>query len=187
MRTGLGALLSVAIVAGAAGCGSGHPGAVGTERTTGTSPVPGVRPAGPAPAGSANAREFAGRAGAARFRVLVNDVCQAVRARAPAALDPRASDAAVRSHAAAGAAATRGTLTAFVRLSAPTTALVLLRPLSGDYERLARLYADVVRPGSAHPRAYLPAITRAERTAAAAALAGGFPACGPAVGRGRSK
>jgi hypothetical protein len=152
-----------------------------------TSPVRGkstVTP-GKSTAGSsqaqATARMFSGQAGAARFRVLVGDVCLAVRAGAPAAVGRKATDAELRTHVLAGADAATRTLTAFGRLQAPAQALGRLRPLTADYRRLQALYASVLAAGAPAPHAFLAELERDEQQTAAAAIAAGVPGCAPAT------
>lgn len=178
--------LAGAVLALAGGCGG--------ARTTGagstSQPAPARTPpaAAPAPArapaappGSATSRAFSGKAGAARFRVLVGDICLAVRTGAPGPLGSGATDAAIRTHAVAGAQAARRTLTAFDRLRAPTTALAQLRPLSAGYQKLTSLYASVLGAGAPGPRAFRAALIREEQRTAAAAFTAGFAACAPAT------
>jgi hypothetical protein len=141
----------------------------------------GTRAAPATSTAGATAQAFAGSAGAARFLLLVNDVCRVVRAGAPAPLAASAPDAAIRAHAAAGAAAAQKTLTAFARLRAPTTALARLRPLNADYVKLAGLYRTLLSAGAPRPHAFLAAIGLAEQRTAVAARAVGLAACAPAT------
>jgi hypothetical protein len=174
-------LAGAVLALGGGGCGgSGTTGAGTTSQPapvrTGPAPVrPPTAPAAP------TSRAFAGTAGTARFRVLVGDVCLAVRAGAPGPLGSGSTDAAIRAHAVAGARAARRTLTAFDRLQAPTTALAQLRPVSSGYQRLTSLYASVLGAGAPAPRAFRAALVREEQRTAAAAFAAGFAACAPAT------
>ncbi|HWH10578.1 MAG TPA: hypothetical protein VG165_05585 [Solirubrobacteraceae bacterium] len=170
--------------------GSGPP-ARAAAHATATTPVPGSSAitSGPrvgttAAQAKAGAREFAGRTGAARFRVLVGDVCLAVRAGAPTALGRQPSDAAIRSHVVAASAAAARILTAFVRLQAPAAALDQLRPLKADYQRLGSLYASVLAAGAPAPHAFLGELARQEQKTSAEASLAGVPGCAPATAPG---
>jgi hypothetical protein len=182
--------LAGAVLALAGGCGGARTTGAGSTsqpapaRTPAASaPAPAPAPAGApaAPPGSATARAFSGKAGAARFRVLVGDICLAVRTGAPGPLGSGATDAAIRTHAVAGAQAARRTLTAFDRIRAPTTALAHLRPVSAGYQKLTSLYASVLGAGAPGPRAFRAALIREEQRTAAAAFTAGFAACAPAT------
>jgi hypothetical protein len=162
--------------------GSTGPGRVKSAVRGKSTVTPGKSTAGSTQAqAQATARTFSGRAGAARFRVLVGDVCLAVRAGAPAAIGRKATDAELRTHVLAGADAARRTLTAFGRLQAPAEALGRLRPLTADYRRLQSLYASVLAAGAPAPHAFLAELERDEQQTAAAAIAVGIPACAPAT------
>jgi hypothetical protein len=174
--------LAGAVLALAGGCGGARTtGAGSTSQPAPAAPAPAPARAPAAPPGSATSRAFSGKAGAARFRVLVGDICLAVRTGAPGPLGSGATDAAIRTHAVAGARAARRTLTAFDRLQAPTTALAQLRPLSAGYQKLTSLYASVLGAGAPAPRAFRAALIREEQRTAAAAFTAGFAACAPAT------
>src|SRR5436309_16076024 len=87
--------LAAGVLALGGGCGGARTTGAGSTSQPAPPPTTGAPAPRPAPPGSATSRAFSGKAGAARFRVLVGDICLAVRADAPAPLAPGATGAAI--------------------------------------------------------------------------------------------
>ncbi len=181
---GGGAALAVAVALAAAGCGSsGNPGA-STARgdSTGSGPasasVAATSSGGTSTGGSRGTTPPS--ASRRRFLASVNTICAAVRGVGAVALSPHPDAAAIRSYSSREAILARRTTTSFDHLRGPTTDLVVLRPLYGDYARLDRIYSALAGTrATGRSRSLLAGLTRAERRTGADAARAGLPACGP--------
>jgi hypothetical protein len=115
----------------------------------------------------------------------VNNICLNVRQGAPPPLGKNPTAKQVTAYAAAAEAAARRTAVSFSNLHAPTTELIHLRQLYGDYQRMESLYAAVLsRLKGTRPTAFVDEFATQERKAAVDALANHLPACDPHAGTG---